>query len=96
MCSGIVFSGTNHVPNFRDYSVLYGPRGIVAIEVKRSERVTDEMFGGLRMFMKEYPMARAYFLTAGDRDGWENGVRVMPIEAFLKNIGAELAEDDLK
>ena len=42
------------------------------------------------------PMARAYFLTAGDRDGWENGVRVMPIEAFLKNIGAELAADNLK
>ena len=76
--------------------VLYGPKVIVAIEVKRSARVTDEMFGGLRMFMKEYPMARAYFLTAGDRDGWENGVRVMPIEAFLKNIGAELAVDNLK
>lgn len=70
--------------------VLYGPKGIIAIEVKRSARVTDEMLGGLRMFMKEYPMARAYFLTAGDRDGWESNIRVMPIEVFLKNIGSEI------
>lgn len=70
--------------------VLYGQKGIVAIEVKRSARVTDEMLSGLRMFMKEYPTARAYFLTAGDRDGWESGIRVMPIEMFLKNLGSEL------
>ena len=70
--------------------VLYGPKGIIAIEVKRSARVTDEMFAGLRMFVKEYPMAQAYFLTAGDRDGWEGNIRVMPVEIFLKNLGSEI------
>lgn len=70
--------------------VLYGPKGIIAIEVKRSARIADEMFAGLRVFMKEYPMARAYFLTMSDRDGWEGDIRVMPIETFLKNIGAEI------
>ncbi|OGL64449.1 ATPase [Candidatus Uhrbacteria bacterium RIFCSPLOWO2_01_FULL_47_24] len=66
--------------------ILYGPKGIVAIEIKRSARITDEMFKGLNAFLQEYPMARAYFLTGGDRDGWEGKIRVMPVEQFLKNI----------
>lgn len=70
--------------------VLYGPRGLVAIEVKRNARVTNESLAGLRAFTKEYPTAHAYFLTVGGRDGWEKNIRVMSIETFLKNIGAEL------
>lgn len=70
--------------------VLYGAKGIVAIEVKRSARITDEMFKGLRAFLQEYPMARAYFLTGGDRDGWEGKIRMMPVEKFLKDIISEL------
>lgn len=70
--------------------VLYGPKGIIAIEVKRSARVTDEMLKGLNAFLKEYPAARAYFLTGGDRDGWEGKIRVMPVETFLRNVVSEL------
>ncbi len=70
--------------------VLYGPKGIIAIEVKRSSRITDEMFKGLKAFLKEYDTARAYFLTAGDRDGWEGNIRIMTIEKFLKDIRSVL------
>ncbi|OGL90205.1 ATPase [Candidatus Uhrbacteria bacterium RIFCSPLOWO2_12_FULL_46_10] len=66
--------------------VLYGPRGIIGIEIKRSARITDEMFKGLNVFMKDYPMARAYFLTGGDRDGWEGNIRVLPVEKFLRQL----------
>jgi len=64
----------------------YGPRGIIGIEIKRSARITDEMFKGLNVFMKDYPMARAYFLTGGDRDGWEGNIRVLPVEKFLRQL----------
>ena len=74
--------------------ILYGSKGIVAIEVKRSARITDEMFKGLNAFLQEYPMARAYFLTGGDRDGWEGKIRVMPVATFLKNITAELNQGE--
>lgn len=74
--------------------ILYGPKGIVAIEVKRSARLTDEMFKGLNVFLREYPTARAYFLTGGDRDGWEGKIRVMPVATFLKNIVAELDREE--
>lgn len=71
--------------------VLYGPNGIVAVEVKRSDRVTGEMLSGLRAFKNEYPMARSYFLTAGERDGWEDNVRIMPVQMFIKNMAVELS-----
>ena len=70
--------------------VLYGPAGIVAIEVKRSARVTDSMLKGLRAFLSEYPTAHAYFLTGGDRDGWEGNIRVLPVAMFLRNIDSFL------
>ncbi len=71
--------------------VLYGSRGIVAIEVKRSARVTDEAFRGLKTFLEIYPMARAYFLTGGDRDGWEGKIRILPVEKFLRQIHSLLS-----
>lgn len=64
--------------------VLYGPRGIIAIEVKRSARVTTAMFKGLASFLEEYPLARAYLLYGGDRERWEGKIRLLPVEKFLK------------
>ena len=71
--------------------ILYGPKGLIAIEVRRSDRVSDEMLGGLRTFLKEYPLARAYLLTGGGRDRWEGKIRVLPVEIFLRNIDSMLA-----
>ncbi len=70
--------------------VLYGPKGMIAIEVKRSARVTDRMLSSLRLFRKEYPMARTYFLIAGERNGWEDNIRIMPVEVFIKNMRDEI------
>lgn len=64
--------------------VLYGPRGIIAIEVKRSARVTTAALKGLASFLKEYPMARAYLLYGGDRERWEGKIHLLPVETFLK------------
>ena len=66
--------------------VLYGPRGIVAIEVKRSARVHKEALKGLSAFLEEYPMARAYLLYGGDRDRWEGKIHIVPLEDFLKHL----------
>lgn len=70
--------------------VLYGEQGIVALEVKRANRTSSDDFAGLRAFKKDYPLAQSYLLTQSDREGWEGGVRLLPFEAFLKNIVAEL------
>lgn len=74
--------------------VLYGRDGIIAIEVKRSARVTESDLKGLKAFLKEYPMARAYFLTGGDRDAWEGKIRIMPVETFLRTIDLHLGNKE--
>ena len=70
--------------------VLYGPKGLVALEVKRSGRVAGGMFSGLKAFEEEYPMARLYFLTAGETEGWEGNIRIMPVWKFWRNVAGEL------
>ncbi len=66
--------------------ILYGPRGIKAIEVKRTGRVKSDMLKGLRSFLKDYPMAEPFFVYGGDRQLNENGVPAVPIEVFLKTL----------
>ena len=46
--------------------VIYGARGIVAFEIKRSNRFSQKDFSSLKLFMQDYPMASAYFLFGGD------------------------------
>lgn len=46
--------------------VLYGSRGIVAIEVKRKRRLTGHDLRGLRTFQADYPMAKAHVFYGGD------------------------------
>lgn len=70
--------------------VLYGPKGLVALEVKRSGRVNEGMFSGLKAFEQEYPMAKLYFLSAGEKEGWEGNIRIMPVWKFLGNAAKEL------
>ncbi len=72
--------------------VLYGERGLVAIEVKRSDTAGGNTLRGLHAFREDYPIARTYLLHAGTRDGWENDIRVLPVETFLKNIVSELSQ----
>lgn len=64
--------------------VLYGERGIVAIEVKRSARVTGDALKGLSEFLDEYPQARAYLVYGGTTARWERNIRILPAEVFLK------------
>lgn len=67
--------------------VLYGEQGIIGIEVKRSARLSDDMFKGLRKFMAEYPMASAFLVYGGDRELWEGDIHIIPVGEFLKNLG---------
>lgn len=73
--------------------VLYGERGLIAIEVKRSQRVIGAMLKGLQSFLQEYPMARAYFLYGGDREYWEGKIRVLSVASFLENATRLLTGD---
>jgi predicted AAA+ superfamily ATPase len=66
--------------------VLYGARGLLAFEVKRTSRLLPEALKGLKAFKADYPMARAILVYGGRRELNENGIRVLPVETALREL----------
>ena len=66
--------------------VLYGERGLLAFEVKRSERLRDEDLAPLLKFREEYPMARAFFVHSGTKRAHFRGVEIVPLLQALKQM----------
>lgn len=66
--------------------VLYGKRGIVALEIKRAKSIQPKHVRGLKLFLKDYPMAKAYLIYGGDRVLHEDAITILPIKDFLMDI----------
>ena len=64
--------------------VLYGDKGLIAIEVKLSATFRESELESLRLFCRDYPMAKAYFIYGGDRRIRYENIDVIPLEQFLK------------
>jgi len=62
--------------------VLYGERGLVAIEVKRSDRARDGDLDGLRAFRDDYPMARTYLVNMSSRREHVRDIEIVPVDEF--------------
>jgi predicted AAA+ superfamily ATPase len=70
--------------------VLYGPHGLVAIEVKRSARVRHDDLAALSLFRADYPEARGYLLHLGDERWHEAGIDLVPLAQALSHPRALL------
>ena len=66
--------------------VLYGKRGIIALEVKRTRRTSRADLAGLSLFRSDYPEARCVFLFGGSRREYRGGIELIPIEEGLANL----------
>jgi predicted AAA+ superfamily ATPase len=66
--------------------ILYGPRGLIAIEVKRSTHVQSKTLRGLKEFKKDYPPAKCYLFYGGDTELYLGDITVIPIDRALKNL----------
>jgi predicted AAA+ superfamily ATPase len=69
--------------------VLYGERGLHAIEVKHSAKVRPADLAGLQAFRQDYPEARAWLLYMGDKHEQHGDVTVLPVAEALPRL-AEL------
>lgn len=72
--------------------VLYGPRGLFSFEIKRTSRITSAMLGGLKSFLLDYPMARAYFVYTGTRRMYEDKIEIVPVLEMLEDLGSILSK----
>ena len=72
--------------------VLYGPKGLLAFEVKRTAHIRGSDLSGLRAFLKDYPKARAYLFYGGSQRQYRDGIELVPIETALKKLPDILTE----
>lgn len=64
--------------------VLYGPNGLIAIEVKSSSRIRQSDFDGLQLFKQDYPMSRTILIYAGDKTYVHGDIEVVAATDFFK------------
>lgn len=74
--------------------VLYGPRGLHAIEIKRTARITPPMLGGLKSFLDDYPPAKAHFVYLGKRRMHEGRIEIVPARQMLDNLPQVLSGEE--
>lgn len=70
--------------------ILYGSKGIKAVEVKKTAKFSPSLLKGLKLFLNDYPITKAYLVYGGKRRFWDGNIEVIPIEDFLKNLPALL------
>jgi len=73
--------------------VLYGPRGLVAIEVKRSGFYRAADLAGLRLLRDDYPKARCLLFYGGTRRYDVDGIAVLPLADALPRLPELLGAD---
>lgn len=66
--------------------IVYGPKGLWAIEVKNSSLVSPKDVRSLKIFCEEYPEATPLFLYRGKQRMEIGGILCMPCEEFLLTI----------
>ncbi|MEO6096115.1 MAG: DUF4143 domain-containing protein [Fibrobacteria bacterium] len=66
--------------------VLYGKKGLIAIEVKRGSRLSSDSLSGLKSFAGDYPTARLILAFGGPRRLQFDKIEAWPMEMLLKEL----------
>ena len=76
--------------------VLYGPQGLLAIEIKRSMRIQGKDTRALREFKKDYPPAKCFVFYGGTTPLYLDEIVVLPIGKALKELDAILGDGPVR
>jgi predicted AAA+ superfamily ATPase len=66
--------------------VLYGQKGFIAIEVKRSSHLSPHDLRALKTFGEDYPESKRFLFYRGNEKRFIDGIKVIPIEDALRNL----------
>jgi predicted AAA+ superfamily ATPase len=64
--------------------ILYGSKGLIGIEVKRSKRIDKRDLKSLKTFKLDYPVAKLYIFYGGEKNLYFNDIEVIPIKKALQ------------
>lgn len=73
--------------------VLYGPKGLIAFEVKRSESIGSKDLKGLKAFASDYPEAKLFLFYGGARRKYIDSIELIPIEEGLRKLPVILSNE---
>ncbi|WP_199221431.1 hypothetical protein [Desulfonatronum sp. SC1] len=74
--------------------MLYGEKGLIAIEIKRTMTIRPRDLSGLRAFLHDYPMARAFVFYGGRERRYLDNMEVIPLEQALPSLPEVLCPVD--
>ena len=66
--------------------IAYGKKGILAFEIKKTDKIKGSMLRGLRHFSSLYPESKCYFLYGGKREMRQGNIAILPAEKAIKNL----------
>ncbi len=66
--------------------ILYGERGLFAIEIKRSYSISHADLSGLKAFSTDYPIAKCYLFYGGDHEEYHDHIHVLPFNKGLQEL----------
>jgi predicted AAA+ superfamily ATPase len=66
--------------------VLYGPKGIIGIEIKRTDRIDSNDLRGLRLFGEDYPEARRFIFYGGKKREYIDNIQIIPMNEALLTL----------
>ena len=66
--------------------VLYGPRGLLAFEIKRNRNIAHKDLRALNEFGKDYPEAKLFLIYGGEDERLEHGIRILPYAIAIQQL----------
>ena len=66
--------------------ILYGPKKLMAIEVKSSAKIRSDDLDNLTLFAEDYPVAEKLLIYGGSEEKVLRGVKIVPAKVFFENI----------
>lgn len=66
--------------------ILYGEKGVLAFEIKGSDKFSRSDLRGLKAFLSDYPIAKGYLVYGGDRKMYFDNIEVWPAAEALKSL----------
>jgi predicted AAA+ superfamily ATPase len=66
--------------------ILYGEKGLIAIEVKSSKTIHPSDLKSLQLFKEEYPIAKLFLFYGGKDPIYREDIEILPIAKVLPNL----------
>lgn len=63
--------------------ILYGKHGLLAFEIKRKAQIRTDDYKGLKAFMEDYPVCKAYLFYGGTESFTYQDIQIMPLSEAL-------------